>query len=178
MELYGEGFMDFLSILLNLLVWSISFFVFGLLHEFGHALMYRWSGGDGNWSIIMGWGKPIIQTEKLTINTWFMLPGYCKWAKDHVKKEQAILRCSGGFIINIIFAGLILILLLCLRQSFPVEDFSAMSIDRVLRIMFFSNIYTVAGTIIPIIYPVGNIKGLPSDGLQIYRVIFNRNTTK
>jgi hypothetical protein len=159
-----------LHLLFAVVVWSLSFFIFGLLHEFGHIAMYRMFGGNNNWTIIMGWGRPIIRTKRITINSLFMLPGQVHWPEEKARASNAILWCSGGFIVNAVCAGFLFFLILYLRQIFPVENFDIWSLDRILRAAFLTNIYIIIGTAIPVTYPFGGLKGMPSDGLRIYYV--------
>jgi len=99
-----------------------------------------------------------------------MMPGFVKWSISKAKKIHAILWVSGGFLINILIAIVILIVIFYLRQQFPVDDFDVWSYDYFLRIAFFTNLIYVIFTIIPMEYKFGNLKGMPSDGLWIYRI--------
>jgi Zn-dependent protease len=159
-----------LHVLFAVVMWSLSFFVFGFLHEFGHIAMYRKFGGDKNWVLTMGWGRTIIKTKRITINSLFMLPGRVNWSREKASASHAILWFSGGFIVNIICAGFLFFLILHLRQFFPVENFDIWSLDRILRVAFLTNIYIIIGTVIPMTYSFGGLKGMSSDGLQIYNV--------
>lgn len=76
---------------------------------------------------------------------------------------------SGGFLFNIILALLFYALTLYLAQ----HEYHPIVLELV-RVAILYNIMAVAFSIIPVVYPFGPeyLKGTPSDGLQIYRLLF------
>ena len=48
-------------------LWLFSMFLSTLIHELGHAVMLKILFDDNGWHIHMGMGKPIFQSQKLTI---------------------------------------------------------------------------------------------------------------
>jgi len=146
----------------------IFLFIFTLAHELGHAAMSRIFFNDKAWVIVMGSGKPIIQTKRLIINAWFFIGGYIIWATETREKYKHVLRCAGGFIVNLIFAAIsILFILHYVRIDYiPVWW-------EIADAVFLVNVYLAVLTIIPITYPAlfGVTAGMPSDGLTIWRLL-------
>ena len=56
-------------LLIVLILWCINF-ISVLVHELGHALAYI-CGKDNNWSIKIGTGKKLIETNRFRIHTKF-----------------------------------------------------------------------------------------------------------
>jgi len=136
--------------------------------------MYRLFGGNNNWSITMGGGPTILKTKRIVINTFFLC-GYININDDgsikSIRRLYAFLWYIGGSLVNLILAISILILLYFLRLQNPVEDYTIFNLDRVLRIACMTNIYCMFIPLIPITYPFAPLKGMPSDGLRIIRLI-------
>ena len=149
-------------------LWIIFMFISCLLHELGHAAMSRIFFNDRGWVITMGGGTPIFRSKRLIINSWFFMAGMVQYSVHEGKKGHQIARAAGGFTINIILA--VLIFLFAMWYSSHVYE-----ISPAIPIALFANIVTAIITMIPITYPYGIIKGMPSDGLYILRLIKNRN---
>jgi len=136
--------------------------------------MYRFFGGNKNWTIVMGGGPTILRLNRIVINTFFLC-GYVDINSDgsvkSVRRFHAFLWSIGGSLVNLIFTVSILLLLYFLRSINPVEDYSVFNLDRILRIACMTNIYCMIIPLIPITYPFAPLKGMPSDGLRILRLI-------
>lgn len=152
-------------------LWIIFTFVFGFLHELGHAAMSRVFFKDRAWIITIGSGVPVLTTKRLIINTWFFAAGKINYSVKEGKKSHHIARAAGGFIVNIILA--ILIFLFAMQYSSHVYELPFWW--PALPIALFVNILYAIATLIPVTYPYGVVKGMPSDGLQILRLIKNRS---
>jgi|GEM_PF-2743347 len=140
------------------------FFVSTFLHELGHVALHRLFSGDGRWEIIMGNGNVIKKFGKITFRSWFMFSGHTTWQKVDAPKLCRALWLAGGFLANIVLAATIYLF----TPGFG-GDFW--------RLALLFNIFQALFTMIPIVYPIGPYKGMPSDGLQIYRLIRDKEQT-
>ncbi|MCL2406072.1 MAG: hypothetical protein FWC92_11095 [Defluviitaleaceae bacterium] len=155
-------------------IWNIAFFVFILMHELGHAAMSRILFKDKGWVITMGTGRPIFTSKRLVINTWFFIGGKINYSVLAGKRYKHILRAAGGILVNIVLAISIFVLVIHIRQYVQLYDFLPWwLIILTIEIAFMVNIISAVTAMIPIIYPFGVVKGMPSDGLWILRLIFN-----
>ena len=158
--------MDFL---ISWALWLIFIFVACLFHELGHATMSRILFNDKSWVITMGSGTPIFYSKRLIINAWFFMAGRVRYSVNEGKKSHQIIRAAGGFTVNIVLA--ILIYLFAILYSSNIYELPVWW--PVVSIAFFANIINALITMLPVTYPYGIVKGMPSDGLCILRIIRN-----
>ena len=158
-----------LNMLISFFIGSLCILVLVLIHELGHAVMYRITAKSNNWIIVIGAGKPIIQSKKIIIKAYIFAGAYCRCPDKIEKKSHRILVNSGGFLFNIIF----LFILNWISQH--LEKFLSphgLILNTIIPTLFFWNIGLILLTIFPITYKWGIVKGYPSDGLSIYREVF------
>ena len=155
--------------LINWVLLLLLFFIFGLAHELGHAAMSRIFFKDKGWIITMGSGPAIIRTKRLVVNLWFFVEGKINYSVVDGKTSHQILRSAGGFIVNIVFAALIFLFSIKYSEADVLPFWW-----RIVPLALFANIVIVVVTMLPMKYFFGVVKGMPSDGLQILRLIKNR----
>ena len=160
--------------LVTFAIWIVSWFVFTLLHELGHAAMSRVLFGDRAWVITMGAGRSVFTSKRFVIKSWFFLGGRARFSVHSGRIYKHVLRSAGGFIVNIVFAVLIIVSVLHLRQYAQLYDsLFWWLIVQVTHIAFVVNVILAVTTMIPIVYPFGPLKGMASDGLWIWRLLTN-----
>ena len=147
------------------LIWMAASFVFTLLHELGHVLMTRFLFNDKGWMIEMGNGPAIFTSRRLIINAWFFMGGVARYSVLTGPRYRLILRAAGGFMVNLLFIGLTILLVLL----FSLYDRPMMWLNTALLIMLV-NAIIVFMTVIPMEYSLGIFQG-PSDGLVIFRLL-------
>jgi len=160
-----------MSVAIPIITILISFFVLGLMHELGHVIMYRIFCGDRNWKIVMGFGKPIIQMKRLTVNFAFFMGGYVtdlNFIKEP-RKLGLIMFYAGGILVNIVFAIALLFLssqwaYLAIGESLPEW------VGVVIRSSFITSLFLIGFNVIPI--PLKNIK---TDGFLIFDILLSKN---
>jgi len=160
-----------LDMIASTVVIVLYFFIFILLHELGHAAFYRMVSGSNGWKITMGIGKPIFQSDRFVINSWFMMGGSClsPGISKHIKLHR-VLVSSGGFLVNTLLA----ILFYIFWQQSLLDGTIHNLIPQLLNIAMQFNVFLALTAIVPIVYPFGPARGKASDGLRIYRALFNK----
>lgn len=161
-----------LNFSITFIIWSVLFFIFVLLHELAHAIMYKLFTRDKNWSITIGMGRPMIKFKKLTINAWFMMSGYFSRSKNIDIKFQHIIYSLAGGILNLLSAGAIYFLILHIESLFPSIAYMNTFWFAVMHISLYVNLWIAFFSLIPMRYPWrGNT---PSDGLRVYYILTNK----
>ena len=156
------------------IIWMLSFFIFTLMHELGHAAMSRILFGDKNWVIHMGAGRPIFTSKRLVINLWFFFGGFVRCSTNSGKRYMFILRSAGGFSVNILLAILIFVSGIIFGPSVLLNDsLPTRLLIQFMNISFTVNIIIAISTMLPIVYPLGPLKGKYSDGMWIWRMLTN-----
>lgn len=160
-----------LFILLNnlffmLFVW-VCLFLITLLHEMGHALMFRIFFRDKDWHITIGTGRTIISIGKFTIRA-FPLTGFCEIAPKYKgSKFQYIMFFLGGPLTNLLF-------IILLSFMFKITKINELGFEQpnlvwILAFVFWANISQLVSTIIPLKIGFWPFKGYISDGMRIVK---------
>ena len=158
------------SAILVCALWVLSFLSV-LLHEAGHALGCRIATGDGHWHIRVGWGKTLLNTRRLTVK---LLPfdGYFSPPEpdriDTAAKWIGIL--AGGPAVSLL-AVIGLSILKFGGISFQSEVLAPGAIEFLMNSALSIHLFLLILSVIPAHYFWGETKGVPTDGMQIIRVI-------
>ena len=156
-------------------IWVISF-LSTLLHEMGHALGYLISTGDRHWHIRVGSGKKLLDTRKLTVK---LLPidgdFFPSGEKKIDTKAKLIATLAGGPAVSLILAAILLPVELG-GVSLDSEFFSSGAVEFFVNFAFSLNLFILVLSLIPAHYFHGEIKGMPSDGLQIIKTIRDKKS--
>jgi len=123
--------------------------------------MHRIFSGDGRWQITMGAGNTLVKLGKISLKSWFMFGGHATWEKKDAPRSHRILWLAGGFLAN----GILALLIFLLTPGFNADFW---------RLALALNILQALFTMIPMVYPIGPYKDMPSDGLRIYRLLRDR----
>lgn len=154
------------AIILLLLLW-IGMFLTTLVHEIGHAVMYRIFFRDKDWHITIGTGRTIIKLKKFTVGV-FQKTGHFNFVyKNKGSKFQYIMMFLGGPLANIV----LIILLRFLVQIIKAKEvtFEQSNLVWFLTIMFWMNVGQFVSAVIPIKFSFWPFNGYISDGLRIFK---------
>ena len=154
-----------------LLIWFFCL-ISVLLHELGHALGYRISGGKGGWRVIAGSGPEIIGSSKLVFR---LIPagGYFLPEEEAKTNKEKLMMLAGGPVVSLLQAVLYWAVCFCIF-SFVQPESSLWEIQfPTSKFLVFYNFFQFLFTVIPIRYRVV-CRGFESDGLQIVRVLKNK----
>ena len=163
-----------LAVLIELLLtvclfWLILFFS-TLLHELGHAALFWLSTGDGKWNIRVGSGKTLLDTKRLCVKL-FPIDGFFRPLERRAfTKAQAVATLSGGPLVSLLLTvGLFLLS----RLDFDEDLF--LNIQSLVVWAFYVNAGIFLWSALPVPYFWGEMRGEPSDGLQILRTLRKRS---
>ena len=154
-----------------LLIWFFCL-ISVLLHELGHALGYRISGGKAGWRVIAGSGPEIIGSSKLVFR---LIPagGYFLPEEEAKTNKEKLMMLAGGPIVSLLQAVLYWAVCFCIF-SFVQPESSLWEIQfPTSKFLMFFNFFQFLFTVVPIRYRVV-CRGFESDGLQIVRVLKNK----
>ena len=154
-----------------LLIWFFCL-ISVLLHELGHALGYRISGGKGGWRVIAGSGPEIIGSSKLVFR---VIPagGYFLPEEEAKTNKEKLMMLAGGPVVSLLQAVLYWAVCFCIF-SFVQPESSLWEIQfPTSKFLVFYNFFQFLFTVIPIRYRVV-CRGFESDGLQIVHVLKNK----
>ena len=145
-----------------------------LLHELGHALGYRISGGKAEWEIRAGSGPEILSTSKFI---FCLLPvgGYFNPREDPGTRKEKLAMLIGGPIVNLLLAALFCACLFCFAWFMNPESVLYEVLFPVSRFLVFFNLFQFLFTAVPMRYRVV-CRGLESDGLQIALILKHQKT--
>lgn len=164
-----------LELLLFFVVLWLTFFLSTLVHELGHAVLSRLAGVKAPWQIRVGFGAKLLRTKHLAVN---LLPfdGYFDLLGDpKLSRKSAVLTLAGGPLGSLLLFGA----LLALRLSGVIGDtplISESTLKSLVNIALYVNGAIFLYSVIPACYLFGQIKGMPSDGLQIVNILKGRQT--
>ncbi|MCL2620945.1 MAG: hypothetical protein FWD97_08450 [Defluviitaleaceae bacterium] len=160
-----------MDVLVNTALWLTIMPVATFIHEAGHVVMTRVLHGDKGWSIHLGSGKVIFNSERLKIRTLFFWGGLARFTKTVDARWRKIMRSAGGSLANLLCIGGLLLLSLLTRMDYTVESETTDLLNRIANIFLIANIANAVIPLIPVTYRSGIFVGLDSDGLSIIRYI-------
>ncbi len=150
-------------------LWLMSF-LSTFLHELGHALGYMLATGDRRWHIRVGWGKRLLHTKALTVGLWVFDGVFTPSQREFDTRAKLITTLAGGPAVS-----LLLVLGLSVLRfgvvTFHSDILADGAIESFLNTAFFANLLILLASVMPIHYFFGEIRGMPSDGLQIIRAL-------
>ncbi|MBO4331186.1 MAG: hypothetical protein J5827_03835 [Oscillospiraceae bacterium] len=153
-------------------LWLISF-LSALLHELGHAVGYMLATGNRHWHIRVGWGKKLLETKTLTVKL-LTLDGNFDPAENRIdSKAKLIAALSGGPAVSLILAAALSYLKFG-GVSYDSGIIASNSIEALITIALFCNVFIFVSSVIPARYFFGEIKGTETDGLKIINAIKDR----
>ena len=140
-----------------------------LLHELGHALGYRISGGKTKWRIRAGSGPEILNTAKFS---FCLLPagGYFDPREEPGTKKAKLVTLAGGPLVSLLLAALFCACRFSLAGFMVPESALYGVLFPVSRFLMFFNFFQFLFTAVPMRYRVV-CRGLESDGLQIVHTL-------
>ncbi|MDD4402717.1 MAG: M50 family metallopeptidase [Desulfitobacteriaceae bacterium] len=147
-------------LLFMLLVWLCVFLVV-LVHEMGHALMYRIFFRDKDWNITIGTGRTIIKLKRFTLRVIPIRGFFGCEPKYKGSKLQYIMMYLGGPLSNVFF----IVLLILLSKSIKANE--QPNLVWFLGFTFWANVSQFFLTVIPMKYWYWPYKGHISDGMRI-----------
>ena len=140
-----------------------------LLHELGHALGYRISGGKAGWKVIVGSGPRLISISRFTFG---LIPagGNFVPAEEPKTDKGQIIMFAGGPFVSLLQAVLYQIIYFCISGGIQSgSSFSAILLPTSAFLMYF-NFFQFLFTAIPMRYRI-ICRGFESDGLQIIHIL-------
>ena len=150
-------------------LWFLTF-LSTLLHELGHAVGYMFATGGKRWHIRVGWGKRLLNTKALTVNL-LVFDGLFTPSEEKIDtKAKLIATLLGGPAVSLLLVAGLLILRFG-GFSFQSDLLADGIIEYYLNFTFFLNLFILLLSVIPIHYFHGEVRGLESDGLQIFHAM-------
>ena len=155
-----------------LLIWLLCFLSV-LLHELGHALGYRITGGKAEWEIRAGSGPEILSTAKFT---FCLIPmgGYYDPREEPGTRKLKLSTLAGGPLITLLLATLFCACHICAAGLMDPENALYDILFPVSRFVMFYNSFLFLFTAVPMRYRV-ICRGHESDGLQIVHALKHEN---
>lgn len=163
-----------IAVMIELLVsicamWFLTF-LSTFLHELGHALGYMFATRDRHWHIRVGWGKRLLHTKALTVNLLVFDGVFTPLDNKIDTRAKQITTLSGGPAVS-----LLLVLGLSVLRfggvSFQSDLLADGAIEFFLKYAFFLNLCILLLSVAPVHYFYGEIKGMETDGLQIFHAL-------
>ena len=146
-----------------------------LLHELGHALGYRISGGKAGWKVVVGSGPRLISISRFTFG---LIPagGNFVPAEEPETDKGQIIMLAGGPFLSLLQAILYWITYFCISESVQFGSNLSEILLPVSTFLLYFNFFQFLFTAIPMRYRV-ICRGFESDGLQIRRCATENNAT-
>ena len=146
-----------------------------LLHELGHALGYRISGGKAGWKVIAGSGPRMIGKSRYI---FCLIPagGYFIPEEEPETNKAKVLMLAGGPFLSLLQAGLYGLIHFCIPEFIQPGSGLYEILRPVSAFLYYFNFFQFLFTVIPVRYRV-ICKGHESDGLQIVHVLKHSRTT-
>ena len=142
-----------------------------LLHESGHALGYRISGGKAGWKVVVGSGPRLISISRFTFG---LIPagGNFVPAEEPETDKGQIIMLAGGPFLSLLQAVLYWIVYFCISGNIQPGSSVSEILLPVSTFLLYFNFFQFLFTAIPMRYRV-ICKGFESDGLQIVHALKN-----
>ena len=156
-----------------ILIWLLCLFSV-LLHELGHALGYRISGGKAGWKVIVGSGPRIIGKSKYI---FCLIPagGYFIPEEEPETNKAKVSMYAGGPFLSLLQAVLYGIIYFCIPEFVqPGSSLFEILLPASAFLLYF-NFFQFLFTVIPIRYRIV-CRGFESDGLQIIHVLKHKES--
>ena len=140
-----------------------------LLHELGHALGYRISGGKAGWKVIAGSGPRMIGKSRYI---FCLIPagGYFIPEEEPETNKAKVLMLAGGPFLSLLQAVLYWGICFCVFRFVQPESSLREILLPASRFLVFFNFFQFLSTAIPIRYRIV-CRGHESDGLQIIHAL-------
>ncbi len=140
-----------------------------LLHELGHALGYRISGGKAEWKVIVGSGPKLISVSRFTFG---LIPAGGNFVPAEVPETDKgqIIMFAGGPFVSLLQAVLYWIIYFCISGGIQPGSSLRELLLPVSSFLFYFNLFQFLFTIIPMRYRIV-CRGFESDGLQIIHIL-------
>ena len=151
-----------------LLIWFFCL-ISVLLHELGHALGYRISGGKGGWRVIAGSGPEIIGSSKLVFR---LIPagGYFLPEEEAKTNKEKLMMLAGGPVVSLLQAVLYWAVCFCIFSFVQPESGLFEILFPTSKFLMFFNFFQFLFTVVPMRYRVV-CRGYESDGLQVIHLL-------
>ena len=151
-----------------LLIWFFCL-ISVLLHELGHALGYRISGGKGGWRVIAGSGPEIIGSSKLVFR---LIPagGYFLPEEEAKTNKEKLMMLAGGPVVSLLQAVLYWAVCFCIFSFVQPESGLFEILFPTSKFLMYFNFFQFLFTVVPMRYRVV-CKGYESDGLQVIHLL-------
>ena len=151
-----------------LLIWLLCFLSV-LLHELGHAMGCRITGGKTEWKIRAGSGPELLSTERFSF-CLFPVGGYFDPRKEPETRKEKLVTLAGGPLVSLLLTALFCTGCFCLARFMNMESVLYEVLFPVSRFLMFYNFFLFLFTAVPMRYRV-ICRGFESDGLQIVHVL-------
>ena len=140
-----------------------------LLHELGHALGYRISGGKAGWKVVVGSGPRLISISRFTFGLIPAGGNFVPAEEPEMDKGQIIMLAGGPFL-SLLQAILYWITYFCISGSVQFGSNLSEILLPVSTFLLYFNFFQFLFTAIPMRYRV-ICRGFESDGLQIIHIL-------
>ena len=151
-----------------LLIWFFCL-ISVLLHELGHALGYRISGGKAGWRVIACSGPEIIGSSKLVFR---LIPagGYFLPEEEAKTNKEKLMMLAGGPVVSLLQAVLYWAVCFCIFSFVQPESGLFEILFPTSKFLMFFNFFQFLFTVVPMRYRVV-CRGYESDGLQVIHLL-------
>lgn len=151
-----------------LLIWPLCLLSV-LLHELGHALGYRLSGGKADWKVAAGSGPRMFGTKKYAFHL-IPMGGWFVPAEEPATKKGIIAMFAGGPLVSLLQAVLYGLVRFLVFGNIQPESGIREILFYVTNFVLLYNLFQFLFTIIPVRYRI-ICRGHDSDGLQIIHAL-------
>ena len=139
------------------------------LHELGHALGYRISGGKAGWRVIVGSGPKLISVSRFILRFVPAGGNFIPEEEPATDKGQIIMLAGGPFV-SLLQTFLYWITYFCILGGIQPANSLSEILLPVSSFLLYFNFFQFLFTAIPIRYRIV-CRGFDSDGLQIIHIL-------